>query len=159
MAAECAIIKTIMAKRYLVHLTNEERQRLEKLLTNRKSQSVFVKRAFILLALNENQESGRLSDAEIRTRYRVGQRSIERARQRFIEEGFEIAVFGKKREKFKDKIFDGRVEAELIALRCQSAPAGTNGWTLRLLAEQLVVLGVVEQISHESVRQLLKKTN
>lgn len=148
-----------MAKRYHVHLTAAERETLEKLLANRKSQSVFVKRAYILLALDENQEAGRLSDEEIRTRYRVGQRSIERARQRFIEEGFSIAVHGKKRTRFKEKTFDGRVEAELIALRCQAPPAGRQSWTLRLLAEEMVVLGVVEGISHESVRQLLKKTN
>ena len=148
-----------MAKRYHVHLTGEERETLEKLLNSRKSQSVFVKRAYILLALDENQESGKMSDEEIRTRYRVGQRSIERARQRFIEDGFEIAIHGKKRTRFKDKQFDGRVEAELIALRCQNPPAGANAWTLRLLAEQMTVLGVVENISYESVRQLLKKTS
>jgi len=148
-----------MAKRYHVHLTKEERDALEKLLANRKSQSAVVKRAYILLALDENQESGRLSDEEIRTRYHVGQRSIERARQRFIEEGFSIAVDGKKRTKFKDKTFDGRVEAELIALRCQNPPSGRQAWTLRRLAEEMIVLEIVEQISHESVRQLLKKTN
>ena len=148
-----------MAKRYRVNLTDDERETLEKLLANRKSQSVFVKRAYILLALDENQESGRLSDEEIRARYHVGQRSIERTRQRFIEEGFSIAVHGKKRSVFKDKKFDGRVEASLIALRCQSPPAGVQAWTLRLLAEQLVGLEVVENISHESVRQLLKKTS
>lgn len=148
-----------MPKRYRVHLTDDERETLKKLLASRKSQSVFVKRAYILLALDENQESGRLPDEEICLRYQVGQRSIERARQRFIEEGFEIAVYGKKRIRFKDKIFDGRVEASLIAMRCQSPPEGVQAWTLRLLAEQLVELGVVEQISHESVRQLLKKTS
>lgn len=148
-----------MAKRYHINLTDEERGTLEKLLASRKSQSVFVKRAYILLALDENQEVGRLSDEEIRTRYRVGQRSIERTRQRFIEEGFPIAVFGKKRSVFKEKKFDGRVEASLIALRCQPPPAGVQAWTLRLLAEQLVELAVVRSISHESVRQLLKKTS
>jgi hypothetical protein len=148
-----------MGKRYHVTLTEEERETLEKLLASRKSQSVFVKRAYILLALDENQASGRLTDEEIRTRYRVGQRSIERTRQRFIEDGFEIAVHGKKRTVFNDKQFDGRVEASLIALRCQSPPAGVQAWSLRLLAEQLVELEVVERISHESVRQLLKKTN
>ena len=148
-----------MAKRYSVNLTVDERETLEKLLANRKSQSVFVKRAYILLALDENQESGRLSDEEIRTRYLVGQRSIERTRQRFIEEGFAIAVHGKKRSVFKEKKFDGRVEASLIALRCQSPPEGVQAWTLRLLAEHLVELEVVEKISHESVRQLLKKTS
>lgn len=148
-----------MPKRYRVHLTDDERETLKKLLASRKSQSVFVKRAYILLALDENQASGRLSDGEICLRYQVGQRSIERARQRFIDEGFEIAVHGKKRSRFKDKIFDGRVEANLIAMRCQSPPEGVQAWTLRLLAESLVELGVVEKISHESVRQLLKKTS
>jgi transposase len=148
-----------MAKRYHINLTDEERETLEKLLANRKSQSVFVRRAYILLALDENQESGRLSDEEIRTRYRVGQRSIERTRQRFIEEGFSIAVDGKKRSVCKEKKFDGRVEASLIALRCQSPPAGVQAWTLRVLAEQLVELEVVGTISPESVRQLLKKTS
>lgn len=148
-----------MPKRYRVNLTLEEQETLKKLLANRKSQSVFVKRAFILLALDENQAAGKLSDEEIRTRYQVGQRSIERTRQRFIEEGFEIAGGGRKRTVFKEKKFDGRVEAQLIALRCQSPPSGVQAWTLRLLAEQLVELAVVEEISHESVRQLLKKTN
>lgn len=148
-----------MPKRYRIHLTDDERETLKKLLASRKSQSVFVKRAYILLALDENQESGKLPDEEIRRRYQVGQRSIERARQRFIEEGFEIAVYGKKRLVFKNKKFDGRVEASLIAMRCQTPPTGVQAWTLRLLAEQMVELGVVEQISHESVRQLLKKTS
>jgi hypothetical protein len=148
-----------MPKRYRVNLTDIERETLRKLLANRKSQSVFVKRAYILLALDENQEAERLADEEIRRRYRVGQRSIERTRQRLIEEGFQIAVHGKKRTVFKQKKFDGRVEAELIAMRCQSPPLGVQSWTLRLLAENLVELGVVEEISHESVRQLLKKTN
>jgi transposase len=148
-----------MPKRYRVNLIDDERVTLKKLLASRKSQSVFVKRAFILLALDENQASGRLSDEEIRFCYQVGQRSIERTRQRFIEEGFEIAVFGKKRSVFEDKLFDGRVEAQLIAMRCQSPPEGVQNWTLRLLAEQLVELGIVEKISHESVRQLLKKTS
>jgi hypothetical protein len=78
---------------------------------------------------------------------RVGQRSIERTRQRFIEEGFQIAAGGKKRTVFKEKKFDGRVEASLIALRCQSPPAGVQAWTLRLLAEQLIELRIVEKIS------------
>ena len=148
-----------MPKRYHVHLTDNERETLKKLLASRKSQSVFVKRAYILFALDENQEAGRLTDEEIRIRYQVGQRSIERTRQRFIEEGFQIALHGKKRSVFKEKKFDGRVEASLIAMRCQSPPSGVQAWTLRLLAEQLMELQVVEKISHESVRQLLKKTS
>lgn len=107
--------------------------------------------------LDENQ--GRLPDEDIRTRYKVSQRTIERTRQRFVEDGFEIALNGKQRTVFKEKLFDGRVEAHLIALRCSDPPAGHQQWTLRLLAEQMVVLAHTGQMSHESVRQLLKKTS
>ncbi len=118
-----------MPERYRVHLTDDEREILKKLLASRKSQSVFVRRAYILMALDKNQESGRSTDEEIRTRYQVGRRSIERTRQRFIEEGFEIALNGKQRTLFKERKFDGRVEATLIAMRCQSPPAGVPAWT------------------------------
>jgi len=148
-----------MGKKYHTTLTNEEQEALRNLLARRRSQSVFVKRAYILLALDENQVTERLSDQEICQRYQVGQRTIERTRQRFVLEGFDVALYGKKRTRFKDKTFDGRVEAELIALRCQDPPKGVQQWTLRLLAEQMIELGHVESISHESVRQLLKKTS
>ena len=148
-----------MAKRYHYPLTNEEQERLRNLIAKPKSQSVFVKRAFILLAVDENQKSGRLSDEEIRTSYHLGERSLERARQRFVEDGLEIALNGKKRTRFKDKTFDGRVQAGLMALRCQNPPDGCQRWRLPLLAEQMTVLRIVEQISPESVSQLLKKTN
>lgn len=100
-----------------------------------------------------------MPDEDIRTRYKVSQRTIERTRQRFVEDGFEIALNGKQRTVFKEKLFDGRVEAHLIALRCSDPPAGHQQWTLRLLAEQMVVLAHTGQMSHESVRQLLKKTS
>ena len=83
--------------------------------------------------------------------------TVERLRCRFVEEGFSIALHGKKREPVENML-DGRVEAKLIALRCSDPPAGYQHWTLRLLADQMVVLEYVEHISHESVRQLLKKT-
>ncbi len=148
-----------MAKRYHYPLTNEEQERLRSLIAKPKSQSVFVKRAFILLAVGENQKSGRLSDEQIRTGDHLGERSLERARQRFVEDGFEIALNGKNRTRFKDKTFDGRVQAGLIALGCQTPPDGCQRWSLPLLAAQMTVLRIVEQISPESVSQLLKKTN
>jgi hypothetical protein len=82
---------------------------------------------------------------------------IERLRQRFVEESFELALHGKKQTRFKAKTFDGRVEAQLIALRCSAPPAGQQHWSLRLLAETLREQEVVAAISHETVRQLLKK--
>ena len=146
-------------KRYIVTLTSEEQENLRSIIDKRSSKSQIVKRAFVLLSLDENRTGGRLSDEEIRERYRVGQRMIEQLRQRFVMDSFEIALNGKKRTKFKEKTFDGRVEAKLVALRCSDAPDGRQKWSLRLLAETLEEMGEVASISHESVRQILKKTN
>ena len=85
-------------------------------------------------------------------------RTVERVRKHFVEDGFNTSVYGKKREIFKEKIFDGEVEARLIALRCSEAPSGYENWTLKLLADKMVELEYAESISHESVRQILKKT-
>jgi len=84
---------------------------------------------------------------------------VERLRERFVEEGLEVALNGKKREPKREKVFDGEVEAHLIALRCSEPPAGRAQWSLRLLRDKMIELDYVETISHESVRQLLKKTN
>ena len=146
-------------KRYIVTLTTEEQERLREIIAKRSSKAEIVKRAFVLLSLDENRLGGRLSDEEIRHHYQVGQRMIERLRQRFVMESFEIALNGKKQQKFKEKTFDGRVEAKLVVLRCSAAPAGYQKWSLRLLAETLAESGEVASISHESVRQILKKTN
>jgi len=146
-------------KRYIVTLTSEEQESLRTIIDKRSSKSQIVKRAFVLLSLDENRTGGRLSDEEIRERYRVGQRMIEQLRQRFVMDSFGIALNAKKRTKFKEKTFDGRVEAKLVALRCSDAPDGRQKWSLRLLAETLEEMGEVASISHESVRQILKKTS
>ena len=146
-------------KRYIVTLITEEQEKLREIIAKRSSKSEIVKRAFVLLSLNENRLGGRLSDEEIRHHYQVGQRMIERLRQRFVMESFEIALHGKKQTRFKEKTFDGRVEAKLVVLRCSAVPAGYQKWSLRLLAETLAESGEVASISHESVRQILKKTN
>ena len=81
-----------------------------------------------------------------------------RLRERFVEDGFEFAIRGKKREKYKDVVFDGAVEAHLIALRCSEPPVGYTHWTVLLLAQQMVELVYVETIGRETVRKMLKKT-
>ena len=146
-----------MRKKYHVNLTDSEQKELERIITKRSGKSLPVKRAYILLAADENGEK-RWSDARIVDTYGIGQRTVERTRQRFVEDGFEIAVRGKKREVFKEKILDGNTEAHLIALRCSEPPSGYAHWTLRLLAGKMVELEYAEHISHESVRQILKKT-
>lgn len=79
-------------------------------------------------------------------------------RERFVEDGLEVALNGKKRQKYKEKVFDGAVEAHVVALRCSQPPAGHARWTVRLLAQKMVELEYVETIGRETVRKLLKKT-
>jgi len=146
-----------MAKKYRVRLTAEERQDLHTLITKRSPKSIQVKRAYILLAADEAGEK-KWQDARIHTTYHMNIRSIERVRQRFVEEGYQVAVHGKKREVFKEKVFDGKVEARLIALRCSDPPVGRSRWTLELLADKMVELRYVDSMCYESVRQILKKT-
>jgi transposase len=147
-----------MSKRYRVTLTDNEHEALKALIKRRSKKAVPVKRAYILLAADENGEKC-WTDEQICETYDVGLRTVERLRQRFVEEGFEVAVGGKKREVFKEKVLDGKVEARLVALRCSESPAGYAKWSLRLLADKMVELEYAEHISHESVRQLLKKTS
>lgn len=144
--------------KYIVTLEKEEQEKLREVIAKRSSKSEIVKRAFVLLSLDENAEVEKKSDEEIRRDYRVGRRTIERLRKRFVEEGFEMALNGKPQTKFREKKIDGRVEAKLIALRCSETLAGNQKWSLRLLAETLIANGEIESISHESVRQMLKKT-
>jgi len=147
-----------MGKKYRVTLTAAEQQSLQELIARRSAKALVVKRAYLLLAADENGPQ-QWNDVQISSTYHVGVRTVERARQRFVEDGFEIAVYGKPREVYSEKVFDGEVEAHLVALRCSDPPAGHARWTLHLLADRMVELNYVPGISHESVRQLLKKTN
>lgn len=147
-----------MVKKYIVALSEEERQSLEQFTTTGQHAAYQITHARILLKADRNQVGGSWSDVEIEAAIDVSVRTIERVRQRFVEEGLECALkqrpgAGRKRQ------MQGEQEAHLIALRCSKPPQGQARWTLRLLADQMVVLGYVESISHESVRQTLKKTN
>ena len=144
-------------KKYHVTLTEEERQQLQGIIAKRNVKSQAVKRAYVLLAADENQPNW-LKDEQIKATYQVSIRSIERLRERFVEDGFEFALNGKKREKYRDIVFDGAAEAHLIALRCSEPPAGYVRWSVRLLAEKMVELNYVETIGRETVRKMLKKT-
>ncbi len=146
-----------MKKIYRVHLTQEERARLQEIIKKNKSTSVEVKRSYILLAADEN--GGHCwNDSKIYDTYGSSLSTIERLRERFVEDGLEVALKGKSRRNHREKLFTGDVEAYLIALRCSTPPAGRSRWTLSLLADKMVVLEYVPHMSHESVRQILKKT-
>ena len=141
-----------MAKLYRITLEKEEQEKLEQIILTRSSRAPQVKRSYILLAEDENGAK-RWTDEQIRNAYGAGIRTIERLRQRFVEDGLEIALNGKPRQIEKERIFDGRVESHLIALRCSEVPEGHSQWSLRILADKMVELEHVESISHESVRQ------
>jgi len=145
------------AKRYIVTLTSEERQSLEQITKIGKAAAAKINHAHILLKADVNHPDGGWKDQAICDVFNISTRTIERVRQRFVEESLENALVPRQRHALKLRRLDGEAEAHLVATACSSPPEGYSRWTLRVLADQMVVLGYVESISHESVRQVLKK--
>lgn len=146
-------------KKYIVALNPEERENLESLTTTGKAPAYKLNHARILLKADVNQDSGGWRDQDISTALDISDSTIERVRQRFVEQGLEAALSRQTPIRTKPRLLDGEQEAHLIALACVETPAGQGRWTVRLLATRMVELGYVERISHETVRQTLKKTN
>jgi transposase len=113
----------------------------------------------ILLKADEGEHGPAWKDADIIKAVGVDIRTVERVRRRLVEEGLETALNGRKQSRYKSPKLDGEQEAHLIALACSEPPAGYARWTLRLLAGRMVELEYTEGVSHETVRQVLKKTN
>src|SRR5215207_2606033 len=141
-----------MAKKYHVTLTETEREQLQSLLRKGKVSARKLKRAQILLAA----DAGKI-DAQIASLIQVHVNTVEHTRKRFVEGGVEHALTEAQRVGGKP-LLDGKGEAVLVALACSDPPIGQAQWTMQLLADRLVELGVVEQISDETVRRRLKKT-
>lgn len=141
-------------KKYLVTLSEEERQQLEQLLAKGKAAARTLRHAQALLKADQ---SAGWKDADIADAFALSVRTVERLRQRFVEDGFEAALKPPVVPRLPRKV-DGVLEAHLIALACSDPPQGRQRWTLRLLAGKLVELELVASISHEGVRQALKKT-
>jgi hypothetical protein len=146
-----------MKKKYIVTLTLEEQAYLKNLLETRKSTTPVFTRAQILQASDQNGPN--MSDKEIQKTFTIKSlRPIERARERFVLQGLEIALNGKKQEKFTPRKFDGKTEVQIVSLRCSEVPEGYSYWTLELLKENMIAKNYVERISTETIRQILKKT-
>jgi transposase len=148
-----------MAKKYRVTLTVEERDELERMISRGKSDARVLARSRALLLADESGKRAGRTDDDIATALNLSLRTVERLRQRFVEEGFSIALRPKPAKRVYRRLLDGRQEAKLIALACSKPPKGKRRWTLRLLAEQMVELRHAGTVSHETVRQTLKKTN
>jgi len=146
-----------MNKKYIVNLSERERSELRGLISSRSSKSSVVINAQILLASDEG--TANLKDADIVNRYHVSPKTVQRIREKFVLHGLQIALKGLPRGPQRKRIkIDGDVEAHLVQLACSEEPEGYNKWTFRLLADKAVELKIVSSISHESVRQVLKKT-
>ena len=145
--------------KYIVRLTAAERAELDELIRTGKRAASVIIHARILLKADASAGGPGWDDERIAEAVECGASTVYRVRQAFVEEGLTAALFRKKPTGRQYRKLDGAQEAHLIALACGAPPAGRNHWTLRLLADRLVELDVVDSISPECVRMTLKKTN
>lgn len=146
-------------KKYVVRLTEEERAYLRTLIGRGSARAATLTHARILLKTDEGEGGAGWSDAAISEALEVGLSTVARLRQRYVSEGLEAALNRKAPDREYRRKLDGEQEARLIALACSEPPSGRKRWTLRMLADGLVALEVVDSISYETVRQTLKQTN
>ena len=146
-----------MPKKYIVRLTDAERDVLAGVIKKLRGSSQKVRRAQVLLKADADGPGW--TDARIAEAFGCRTKTVENLRERFVTGGFEETLEGKVRATPpRPKLLDGEQEAKIIALRLGTPPVGFAHWTLRLLAEKVVELEIAEAISHETVRQTLKKT-
>ena len=146
-----------MNKKYIVRLSDVERQDCNNVVSELKGSSQKARRAQILSKADADGPAW--TDEKIGEVFGCRVQTVENVRKRFVTEGFELALNGEKRQSPPTpSILDGEAEAKVIAMRLGKPPAGYGRWTLRLLAEQVVELEIVESISHETIRTTLKKT-
>ena len=148
-----------MNKKYIVTLTEEERQQLKALTGVGKNSASKVKRAWILLRADAEANGPGWPDEQIRRAYGVSAVTVYRVRQQFVEEGVEAVLTRRPKSRHRLRRLDGEQEAHLIALACSQPPKGRKRWTLRLLADRFVALGHCDGVSPETVRKTLKKTS
>ena len=147
-----------MNKKYIVRLTVEERKYLEDFVSKGKRAAYKIKHANILLKADADGPGW--SDEAIAEAFSAHGHTVRNVRQRFVEHGFNAALERKKQSApSRKRILDGEKEARLLAIGCSEAPEGHSRWTLHLLAQEMVRLDIVDNISYETVRRTLKKTN
>ncbi len=147
-----------MNKKYRVRLSGEEHRHLERLVRQGKAHARKLLYTRILLKADE-EDGPAWTDERIAEAFEVSVATVASERQRYCEEGLEVALMPKKPGRPRRRVLDGRSEAHLIALACSSPPEGRDCWSLRLLADRMVELGHVESVSYETIRRTLKKTN
>jgi len=143
--------------KYKVTLTKEEREELESIINKGRHTSQKYRNAYVLLNCDEGEYSEKATNSEISKILKVGMRTIDRIKKRFVEDGFDAILERKPTSREYEKKADGDFEARLIALSCSEPPKGFSRWSLRLLADKIVELQIVDSVSHETVRTVLKK--
>lgn len=146
-----------MQKKYIVRLSDEERGLLKEMIGKLKGSSQKARRAQMLL--KADADGAGWADSKIAEAFSCRRQTVENLRQRFVERGFQETLEGKQREQpATPKLLDGKQEAQVIAMRLGSPPAGYANWTLRLMARKVVELEIAESVSYETIRRTLKKT-
>src|SRR5678810_601250 len=144
---------------YTIRLTKAEVEELHVIINKGSHTSQTFRVAYILLNCDEGKYSEKVTNEQISKVLKVGMRTIDRVKKRFVEEGFEAVLERRPTSRVYEKKSDGDVEAKLVTLCCSEPPKGYAKWSLRLLADKMVELKYVESISHITVRSILKKTN
>lgn len=150
-----------MNKKYVVELTRPERERLLKLLSAGSAPARMLTRARVLLKTDTGEHAGGPppSDCGIAGMLETSAATVGRVRERFCRQGLDAALERSMPDRVYKRSLDGRAEARLIALACSEVPEGRDRWSMRLLADKAVELGIVHSVSHETVRKALKKTS
>lgn len=148
-----------MAKKYRVTLTEDERTMLTTMITTGSAPARTLTHARILLKADQAEGGPAWTDDAIRDALDVGLSTIARVRERFVELSIDDALYRRSTPRPRQRLLDGTEEAHLLALTCSAVPEGNERWTLRLLADKMVELEYVDRISHETIRQVLKKMN
>ena len=147
-------------KKYIVTLMKDERDLLNSFISKGRYRSQKVINSLVLLACDEGEfQTKRSINEEIARVLNISMRKIDRVKKRFVEDGLDVALKGRKSSRVYARKADGDFEAHLVALSCSSPPEGFARWSLRLLADKVVELDYIDSISHETIRRVLKKTN
>jgi hypothetical protein len=144
--------------KFVVRLTEDERSKLQAMVDEGRGSKSVRQRARVLLKTDESETGPAWTDERAAEFAEISVRTVERVRRRFVDEGFDAAVYRKPSTDRLYRKLDGAGEARLIAEACSQSPEGRRRWTLKLLAARLVALEVVESIDPETVRKTLKKT-
>jgi len=148
-------------EKYTIKLTKEEVEELPRVINKGSHTSLAFRTAYILLNCDKGEYSvdSTIRHADICSILKVGERTIDRVKKKFVEEGFNSVPERRPSTQMYKRKMDGDLEAKLVTLCCSAPPEGYSKWSLRLLADKLIELNYVDYISHVTVRDVLKKTN